>query len=272
MKTAEFFKQHVIDFLIGASVLIYILYGLLTVEEQGKTIAQILQDGAIAFVFSFSLSQLFMQNGLNAGDKNEKVIGTNEEHNKVMDKVTPYIEGLNDFCKDETTEEIKLRQIGLLASAGLVYEKFIRNEYKYGELSRTQQKAYNKASRIKVLPLSVTSLTTKEESIKSTDMPSKGKYRAKTSIVGLIQKILISIIFGYYALKIVDNPNWSFIVWTAIQSVVFLIFGAMSYYSAYMFVVDNLREGTIKKINYLEKYYNLRDKYTSKEQNYGSNS
>jgi len=76
MTTAEFLKQHIIDFLIGASVLIYILYGLLTVDETGKTIAQILQDGAIAFVFSFSLSQLFMQNGLNAGDKNEKVIVT----------------------------------------------------------------------------------------------------------------------------------------------------------------------------------------------------
>lgn len=270
MKTADFLRQHIIDFLIGASVIIYILYGLLTVDETGKSIQQIIQDGAIAFVFSYSLSQLFMQNGLNAGDRNDKVIATNQLHGSVMEKVTPYIEGLSKYCQDENKEEIKIRQVGILASAGLVYDKFINGEYEYNTLSKPQKRAFNKATKVKVLPLSVTSLTTKEEATQNTSMPSKSKYRVKTSIIGLVQKILISLAVGYYAIKIVENPNWSYIIWTAIQACTFLIFGAMSYFSAYQFVVDNLREGTIKKINYLEKYYNVREKYTAKEQNNGT--
>jgi hypothetical protein len=195
-----------------------------------------------------------------------------------MEKVTPYIEGLSDFCQDETQNEIKLRQIGILASAGLLYDKFINQSYDFNALSKQQQKAYKKASKIRVTPLSVTSLTTKEEANRSTEMPSKKKYVIRTATVGLAQKLIIAVICGYYAVRLVDNPNWSYILWTAIQSVLFLMLGVMSYYNAFSFVTDNLREGTIKKINYLEKYYNMRDKYITskpvenyapKEINYG---
>lgn len=278
MKTVDFIKQHLIDILIVLAVMIYILYGLLTVDKTGKTVQQILQDGAVALVFSYTLSQLFSLNGMAAGDKDERVISTNQLHAATMEKVTPYIEGLSDFCQDETQNEIKLRQTSILASAGLLYDKFINQGYDFNALSKQQQKAYKKASKIRVTPLSVTSLTTKEEANRSTEMPSKKKYVIRTATVGLAQKLIIAVICGYYAVRLVDNPNWSYILWTAIQSVLFLMLGVMSYYNAFSFVTDNLREGTIKKINYLEKYYNMRDKYITskpvenyapKEINYG---
>ena len=263
MKAVDFMKQHIIDFLIVLAVLVYILYGLLTVDKTGKTVQQILQDGLMALIFSFTLSQLFSLNGMAAGDKDERVIATNRLHGEIMEKVTPYIEGLAQFCEDETRNEIKIRQISILAAAGLSYDRFINHEYKYEELSKVQKRAYRKALRVKVARLSVTSLATKEEAHHSTDMPSKRKFIVKSATVGLVQKLVIAIVCGYYAVRIVENPNWSYILWTAIQSVLFLMLGAMAYYKAYMFVTENLREGTIKKINYLEKYYNMRDKYVT---------
>ena len=72
--------------MIVLAVMIYILYGLLTVDKTGKTVQQILQDGAVALVFSYTLSQLFSLNGMAAGDKDERVISTNQLHAATMEK------------------------------------------------------------------------------------------------------------------------------------------------------------------------------------------
>ena len=115
-KIRAFFKQNLMYFLIGLVCSVYLLYGLISVEKSGKTVAQVIADSAIILIFGISLTQLFDIQGILMGERNDKVIATNNLHADAVD-------GINDI-NDEVFLELKKKY------KGVVYKRRINLSYK----------------------------------------------------------------------------------------------------------------------------------------------
>jgi hypothetical protein len=65
-------------------------------------------------------------------------------------------------------------------------------------------------------------------------------------------------VFGYYGIKLIEDFRWELLIWTGIQVVIFLIAGITKFFSAFFFIVDDMRAKKIKKIDNILKFKNAR--------------
>lgn len=79
----------------------------------------------------------------------------------------------------------------------------------------------------------------------------------------IISKIGISVIIGYYGVKLIEEFNYATLIWNTLQVGLFLIMGVIKMYQAYSFITDEFRGRIIKKIDNLQKF----DNYISLQQN-----
>lgn len=271
--TKKYLKQYMGYIVIVFACLIYIARGIITIEETGKTILQVLADGSLALFFGIFINIVFELQGIMEGDRNEKVIATNQKHADIVEKISPNIDKLDDWCDMKNKEALKLARVRKLSVNGLKYEdcfdeegvaktpSFIENKSQVlskeeKQLLKAKMCCYKKACRIKLTLLTTNSLTS--EGGREYDPyylgQTKKQYKQKTVILDLVSKLGVSVIFGVYGAKLVKSFSWAFLIWTGIQVVLFLIMGVIKLYTSYMFVVDDHRARTIKKIDNLTKF------------------
>jgi hypothetical protein len=66
--------------------------------------------------------------------------------------------------------------------------------------------------------------------------------------------------------KLIEDFSWGALIYTGIQTAIFLVIGGIALLKAYIFVTEEQREAMIKKINNLEKFRNTdKSKYRIKE-------
>lgn len=271
--TKKYLKQYMGYIVIVLACLIYIARGIITVEETGKTILQILADGSLALFFGIFINVVFELQGMMEGDRNEKVIATNQKHADIVDEISPNIDKLDDWCDMKNKEALKHARIRMLSVHGLKYEDCFDEEgvaktpsfikEKSHDLSKEEKqllkakiRCYKKSCKIKLTLLTTNSLTS--EGGREYDPyylgQTKKQYKQKTATMDIFSKLGISVIFGIYGAKLVTSFSWAFLIWTGIQVVLFLIMGVVKLYTSYMFVVDDHRSRTIKKIDNLTKF------------------
>ena len=94
--TKKYLKQYFGYLVIALVCSIYIARGIITIEETGKTVGQILGDGFLALFVGLFINSVFGLQGMMDGDRNEKVIATNLAHAKIVDKIAPHIDKLDE--------------------------------------------------------------------------------------------------------------------------------------------------------------------------------
>lgn len=271
--TKRYFKQYIGYIVIVLACLIYIARGVITVEETGKTVAQILGDGFLALFFGVFINYVFELQGMMDGERNEKVIATNKSHADIVEDISPNIDKLDEWCDKKNKEALKNARVRILSAYGLKYDDCFDEEGVAKPLSllkedmrlktkeeKKMQKdkiaCYKKACKVKLTLLTTNSLTS--EGGREYDPyylgQTKRQYKRKTTTMDLISKIGIACIFGYYGAKFVSSFSWAFLIWTGIQVVLFLIMGVVKLYTSYMFVIDDYRARVIKKIDNLTKF------------------
>lgn len=272
-KVRSFFKQNLGYFTVGFVSLIYILTAFLTIDETGKTITQIIADGAISFLLGLFINRIFELQGMMNGDREERVRATIEEHGKIVVKISPHIDKLDKWCELENEKNYKLQRTKILARAGLKYddcfdEGGVAKVWKPDEerlkdkvLRRAELKrlmGFHKAVNLKLTALSGGELTS--EGGKQEDPyfmgRTKAQYRTQASIWDSISKLGTAIIFGYYSVKLVQGFNYANLIWTALQVALFLAMGVITMFKAYNYVVDEFRGRIVKKIDNLQKFDN----------------
>jgi uncharacterized membrane protein len=263
----QFFNDHIIDFALIVAIAIYILARIANIEESGLTWQQLIAEGGTSYLFGFLIKRLMGIKGVINGEKNKKVITANELFTKTRDKITHIIEKLDAYCDRKNETEIKRVQSIILTRAGLKYEEWAKQSYDYTALSEVQKKAYDRASSIQIALLSADKLLSSNNEKDETKRFDFGQtlmqFMGKSSGWDLAGSAL----FGTFALVhlVFNGFTWIALLYGAVQVAVFLMFGVWAYMKHYLFVTETLRGQTIKKINYLEEFYN-------EEQNYGSNS
>lgn len=271
--TKKYIKQYIGYIVIILACLIYIARGIITVEETGKTVMQILGDGFLALFFGVFINNVFALQGMMDAERNEKLISTNQKHAEIVDDISDNIDKLDEWCHKKNIEALKMARIRILSTAGLKYEKCFDEEGVAKPLSsldlnfdctskeekkivKEKLKCFKKACKIKLTLLTTNSLTS--EGGRDYDPyylgETKKQHKRKEVTIDFISKFGIAVIFGVYGAKFVSSFSWAFLIWTALQVILFLIMGVVKLYTNYMFMIDDYRSRVIKKIDNLTKF------------------
>lgn len=272
-KVKDFFKNNIGYFIVGLVCVIYIATALITVTETGKTISQIIADGAIVLFLGLFINRIFDLQGMMNGDRDERVQNTVRLHGETVVRISPYIDRLDDWCEIKNKEVLKIQRTKILAGAGMKYDDFfdkdgvaktftpdsekLKNKLTRGdELHRI--KCYRKALRLKLTPLTASALTS--EGGRKQDPyylgRTKAQYETRAGVKDLIAKIGLACIFGYYGVELVRDFSYAALIWTSLQVGIFLAMGVIKMYLSYMFVIDEWRGRVIKKIDNLQAFEN----------------
>ena len=261
-----------IGFLLVALVsALYIVKGLYTLGESGKTVAQIIGDGALSASVGFIIGHLMRQTGINYGNDDIEVVKTKSFHSMLLDKVAPYIDRLDSFCKEESDSTLKTIRTRILSGGGLTYEecfyedgtvKLLHIHVPKGvskaekKLFKAKRKALKKALRVKITPLSAEALSVDGAShLDPYDFGrTQSQYLSKKSGSDLTNKILFGFLFGYYAIYLTENASLDAVVWASLQIAIYLIFGAAQMMQAYLFVKNECNARITRKIDTLQKF------------------
>lgn len=272
-KVKVFFKQNIGYFIVALVSLIYIATAFITIGKTGKTVAEIIADGAIALALGFFINRVFDLQGMMNGDREDKVQATYLLHNDTVVKISPYIDRLDAWCKIKNEENLRVQRTRILATEGLKYDDYFdesgaAKDFKVNEerlknklLCKDEKKriqCFRKALRLKLTPITAGSLTS--EGGKAQDPyffgRTKAQYETQSGIKDIIFKVLIACIIGYYGVDLIRDFSYANLIWKGLQVGIFLIMGVIKMYNSYIFVVDEYRGRIIKKIDNLQMFDN----------------
>lgn len=266
-KVKDYLRLNVFWLVVVLVCGVYMARGLVNVVETGKTVGEILADGALSALFGFLVSKLLSLQGLAKGEVNEQVSATQALHAKTVESVSHYIHDLDKWCDIQNREAVENARRKILAVAGLSYEDYVCGRYPLSVdgklvmveergLPRNKKKAVRKARRLRLTPLTGGALTTDGVRIKDPyDFgDDKAHYERKRDLKQVLSKVACGLLFGYFGVQLIANWSVSNLIWTALQVVVFLIMGVIAYLQAYFFVVDVDRHRVIRKIDHLQKF------------------
>lgn len=279
-KVKVFFRQNIGYFVVALVSLIYIATAFITIGKTGKTIAEIIADGAIAFVLGVFINRVFDLQGMMNGDREEKVQATYLLHSETVVKISPFIDRLDAWCKIKNEENLRVQRTRILASEGMRYADYFENsgaakDFKVNE-DRLKNKmlrkdeirrirCFRKALRLKLTPMTAGSLTS--EGGKSQDPyffgRTKTQYETQSGAKDIIFKIAIACIIGYYGVELIKDFSYANLIWNALQVGIFLAMGVIKMYNSYIFVVEEYRGRIIKKIDNLQMF----DNYIAEQKN-----
>lgn len=272
-RAKEFFKHNIGYLIVAVVSAVYIMTAFLTIDRTGKTVAEIIADGAIAFLLGVFINRTFDLQGMMSGDREERVQATKNEHGATVIRISPHIDKLDEWCERENARNYKVQRTKILARVGLRYDDcfdadgvakdYVPNKNAMADkhlrkIELRKIKAYRDAINLKLTALSAGELTS--EGGKQQDPfyfgRTKAQYETHEGAFDIISKLGTAFIFGYYGVTLIQGFNYANLIWTSLQVALFLVMGVIKMYQAYNFVVDEFRGRIIKKIDSLQKFEN----------------
>ena len=288
-KIKQFLKNNFIYFIIAFACIAYITYGLIRIEQSGKTILEIIGSGIVIFILGYLICELFSLQGMLTGDRKPEVIQTNNLHAKCVADVDPKINEMDSWCEIQNANALCSVRKQILNRAGLRYSdcfeqdgtakdktfeyKMISAEFQelretnpdkykiekkkvkdYNKIQKLRAKSFRKAIKVKVTPLTtdaVTAITVDHNDPNNLGMDRR-KYQELEAHSSLISKIIMGIVFSYFTFSFIFG--WENIIAAIIQVAIFLLMGAIKFVQSYYFVTEDLRKRTVRQINFLQRF------------------
>ena len=98
---------------------VYAMTSFIRIDDTGKTILQIILDGAITFFLGITVNSILKMQGILKGEGCEIYQSTLLEHGKIVEKITPKIDKLEPWCEKMNAQALKNQRVKYLASVGL---------------------------------------------------------------------------------------------------------------------------------------------------------
>ena len=267
---SQFIKDNLVNMVIVLICLVYILRGLITIGETGKTWWEILADGLLAFFVSISIKILMRKKGLNNGFNSDKFIATTNLYGKqIVEKVDGHTEDLEKYCLFKNDERLRIEQRNFLLRNGLDYELFEKGEYdnRFESISnrKIRRKKVNllkKCRNIKVFKYTsvlITNAYSNAESESKLLSQSSQRYERSNAIGNILIGLLIMFLFGYYGIKSGNVEElWKNVIWCAIQVTLYLVLGVIAMLNAFDFVTETLRGKINRVISIIDDFSSMR--------------
>lgn len=258
--------------------LVYIASSLVLISKTGRSVYEIIGTGFLSLVVGSLINGSLRNVGIRRGEEDERTVATVMLHSEAVEEIAPYIDRLDEYCESENKRTIKIIRAKILAEAGLKYDdcfdengvaKEIAIDYKScrgGACSsrqreakkkiRQRKRAYKKAVNLKFKSLVASNLTSDGGDFNNPfDFgKSKREYTKSRSASDMLVRAVMAIIFGYFGVTLVSEVNFATIIWNSLQIVMYIASGIIGMYSTYMWIVDDYRQGVIKKIDHLQKF------------------
>lgn len=277
-KIKEFIMRNLGYFIVVLACFVYIFREIIVIDETGKSIYRIILDGTLSFLFGILINRILELQGFANGERDLKVIKTNDLHSTVVNEITPYINKLEEFCEKKNKQALINARTFIVKNAGLNYEDcfdeggcpkdyeidFEKYYYKGKDKKRLYEKkreiekynAYKKACKVKISLLSTSSLTNVGGNVFDPFNFGKTKkeYIEQSSKKDIISKVCVALIVGYYGVSLIRSFSWQNLIWTGLQVMLFLLSGTIKMMSAKGFTTGELRYSKIKKIDILQEF------------------
>ena len=270
---SQFIKDNLVNMVIVLICLVYILRGLITIGETGKTWWEILADGLLAFMVSISIKILMRKKGLNNGFNSDKFIATTNEYGKqIVDKVDGHTEDLEKYCLYKNDERLRIEQRNFLLRNGLDYEPFEKGEYDNRfesipdrKVRRKKLNLLKKCRNIKVYKYTsvlITNAYSNAESESKLLSQSSQRYEKSNAISNILIGLLIMFLFGYYGIKSGNVEElWKNVIWCSIQITLYLVLGVIAMLNAFDFVTETLRGKINRVISIIDDFSSMRQNH-----------
>lgn len=236
----------------------YIATSLIIIDESGKSIIKIIGDGVQAFLAGVLITRGFSLQGIVRGSTDERVIKARETHSEQILKIQPYIDKLDDWCDIKTAAALRRERTKMLAVRSMRYVDFFDEEgvarsYKplpppygkkelraYNKREKRRLACYKRAVDMVITPLSASVLTGGKYKADDPfnfgqDVDDYEKNNVRRDVLG---KILIGVVFGYYAVDLLANISVADTVWKIFQLCVFCGGGAIQMIRSFMYMTD----------------------------------
>lgn len=287
MKGKDFvikFSGYISVFVLSA---VFILASVVTVSESGRTVSEIIYEGALGFMFGLGIDSILGIQGLNNGKRSDLFISTKRLHGEMVNGISERIHELDGWCEKENEKALKIQRTKILAAEGLKYSecfdgigqgKGYVSTYEYkskkelraldregrtaekakARRERAKEKAYYKALHLRLTPLSAASLT--GDSVHPDDPhyfgESERDYERRSVATDAIKKVMTAGIFGYYCVEQVMNFSPAALIWRCLQVCIYMVGGIFKMLSAQSFIVNDYRGQIVRKIDYLQMFKN----------------
>lgn len=257
----ENFYKNAGYYCVGLISAIYIASSLILISKTGKTVYEIIGTGFISLVVGSLINGCLRNVGISRGESDERLIEALNRHSSTVEEITPSFDLLDEFCDNENMIAIKKIRMKILAGAGLKYdecfdENGVCKEVDFSNKSKKAKQVYEKAVKLKIKELTPDTLTNdgNNNSNPFDFGKTKSGYNKEKSFGDILVRIFMALIFGYFGVTLVSEINFATLIWNTLQIVMYLTSGIVSMYSTYMWIVNDYRQGIIKKIDYLKKF------------------
>ena len=120
----------------------YVATSVLGLNESGKSLMRILGDGAVAFIVGCAINIVLGLQGIINGERDERFLSTIALHAESVEKITPHIEKLDDWCSDRNEDNLVAQRTRILAAEGMKYSDYFDD--------KTQSVRWYRAGKAKI--------------------------------------------------------------------------------------------------------------------------
>lgn len=253
-KFITFIRKNVLNFLLVLVVLGFLIKNLLSIDESGKTVAEIIADSLIAFIMGFTINAIMQKKGIFAAQETKSYKKMMSSYNSEIEKTNNYIEKLDDFCDEKNDQRLKRAQMRILRRERIKYSDFINGEKELVCKDKIKEKCWDRARKVKIHYMTPENLLSETD-----DAFEKGKreetlkqHERKEMTSSIFSKIIFALIFGYFAVSpVINGTN---LLWSIFQVTLWLAFGLMTYFNNYSYVRNVYQQKIYRKINYLVEF------------------
>lgn len=245
--------ENIVDISIILICLAYVAVGLLNVVETGKTPLEIIFDGAKSLVTGLLIGRLMKMKGVASGEKTEAVLRTKSAYGEIIDKITPRLNRLQEFCEEYNENRLRLLQTRVLMKAGIAYTEWTGGMYV--PKTREQKNACRKAAKVKIKFIDKQFLLCDADDERGNGFGrNKREYMGATDASDVFSKLVIAVIIGMYSVEMIKGVTFASVIWECFQVLLFVGFGAVKYLTSYMYINDEYRTLLIQKTNILYEF------------------
>lgn len=260
-KMKVFLTKNAIYIAIGLLSIVYIVSGFIKISETGKTLMQIVGESILVFLFSYFVIQAFSLQGIINGETSIEVKNARELFENVKNSLGSNISKLSNWVRLKNLQVEKEMKIEALCEWGITYEDFINDNFDKKKLTKKELKHINKIKHLKITKLSAGEIINNSYKRNNPLFLGKNKqnFLTQRSFSTLLTKLLFTLMFGYFSTSFI-GLNLSELIWKLVQVVLFLIFGIMEYFRAYLFMTGEYVELIQKKTSLLKEFSDYLDK------------
>lgn len=259
-KIYDFIKGNIINLVIILTAGAYIFYGLVTIEQTGLTVAEVLAKAGIGIVVGFIIKECMGENGFNYGYGSQIWKENRDLYSKVSNSASEYIERVDNFYACEEIEKRKKYRRQNLTAAQMKYDWFFDADgnYKNPEilplykankmkknhqeipenvliLSFYQRRILRKCLNVKIYNLNLFSEYGIEvENDTKKEKTDKAQRRIMFSKNGLFA--VVSAVVGAYFVPLLNGWNWALFIQSCVQVTIWISCGAMQLYTNFNYV------------------------------------